>query len=319
LRELEHCSQLTEEETDTLIRSYTLLRGLENRIQLIDDAQTHEVPSDRTALFALYEQDDHKALEKQFLQARQLVHELFQSVFSDQNEEHLSLDPSLKVEKSLSKRSHDIIEIWNAGFGNYGVSLELAPKLMPLSAALNNLIAQSPNPDDIIEAVDIYLRKLPPGGQYLLLLANNPELVRDILSPLTSGGAMARLLNHSPHVVDTLIQRSGQTGSTKAGRSEHGDFVFKQRDYESRLEAMRLHVNEMLYLAYLSAWRGEISASQCRELLTKLAREALQKTLKLRRYPLHRSLREAWHGRDDARIRSRYRFYCPRRKFDGIS
>ena len=282
LAELGHLNAVKAKE---LSAAYTALRGLENRIQIINDAHVHSVPGDKEdmdKLLCLYGNPDGNILDETIPRLRAQVNDQFNGFFEVEKEVEPTSDRSTTRDlKNLNERSKSVLASWRDGFVDYGTSPELAPKMAHLCEAMEHLVDGAANPDDAVNALETFLRSLPPGGQYLRLLAENPELVQDILTPLSAGGAMASLLRHSPHVVDTLIQWQGNTASTPSSRAEARQFVWKQRDYESRLEAMRLHVNEMLYLAYLRAWRGEADAPETRQLLTELARDALETTLEM--------------------------------------
>lgn len=291
LRLLGRCGHLNDGHVRELSRAYVFLRGLENRIQLLADAHTHAVPhvekaatGDLQRLLALCGDMARNRLFAQLGKIRASVNALFEDTFSASagtvdtpEKEWLSRD----FVKSLSADQKAIVQGWEDGFSAYGVASESAASLRPLFAVLVERLEAAADPSLALQTIDAYLRQLPPGGQYLNLLAQSADLVRDILGPLQTGGAMARLLNHQPHVVDLLIQRRGDTATTPAQRAELLDFVYGQPSYETRLEAMRSHVNEMLYLAYLRVWRGQISLAEGRKLLSDIAVEALHNTYNL--------------------------------------
>ena len=276
---------LDKEESEKLAVAYKQLRGLENRIQILNDGHTHRVPEAGSAefeqLLALYES---KGLNLPFelTTIRQFVNAIFEKTFALEDSTSAAQENAgASSDWQLDERGQSVLSDWQSGFLSYGVPPDLKQKMEPLFNALTSYLDQATNQQETLVAIHEHFLSLPPGGQYLRLLAECPELVKDILAPLSSGGALARLLKHSPHVADTLIQWQGRTISTAEERMRQAQFVRSQRDYESKLEAIRLHVNEMLYLAYLRAWRGECSAFEATGLLTQLAEEALDLTTML--------------------------------------
>ncbi|MEO0545867.1 MAG: hypothetical protein AAF035_02870 [Pseudomonadota bacterium] len=270
--------------------AYCLLRGLENRVQMIDDGHVHHVPgmetgeADAFLLFATLSHSDEATLTELVSSMRRRVHSIFTALF-DEAAGAAPTPQKTPVGKAgnlaLSDLSQTILQQWRELFVVYGVPPHSSSRMAPLYKSLVELLASSDRADESVQAIDSFFRSLPPGGQYMLLLAEHADLASDILEPLTGGGAMAILLRQSPHVVDTLVQRGGVARTTADERQDLGSFVAIQRDYESQLEALRLHVNEMLYLAYLRVWRQRIEPAEARVLLSDLASEALERAVDL--------------------------------------
>lgn len=290
LEQLVACGRLPEKDGRFLRGAYCLLRGLENRVQMIEDGHVHQVPGlqagegDAFDLFATLVRCDEETLTDVVSSTRRRVHALFAALF-DEAGEAVSTPQEASVGKvgdlALSDVSQTILQQWREMFVAYGVPPHAASRMTPLYNSLVELLASSDRADESVQAIDSFFHSLPPGGQYMLLLAEHAVLASDILEPLTGGGAMAILLRQSPHVVDTLVQRGGVARTTAEERSVLGNFVAAQRDYESQLEALRLHVNEMLYLAYLRVWRQRIEPAGARVLLSDVAGEALSRAVDL--------------------------------------
>ncbi len=288
LRTLAQLGHMDSAEATALEQGYVTLRGLENRLQALNDGHVHTLPtkeysdlSSWSYIEYLYDDINPDILASHFAKFRELIHERFSIQFGtplDEPGADKAKENAPRVEHKLSDQQQAIVDNWLEGFTNLGLPREIAPRMGALSRALIDLVNESDTPEITIDKAQSYFRSLPPGGQYLRLLAEHPQLARDILKPLTEDGAMARLLLHSPHVVDLLIEQRGHAETSPQERADLGAFASAQRDEEAQLEAMRAHVNEMLYLAYLRLWRGEIDAAQARTLLTTLAIEALEKT-----------------------------------------
>jgi glutamate-ammonia-ligase adenylyltransferase len=88
---LRNQSIISEEESETLSQAYLFLRDVENKLQMVDDAQTHSLPIDGRELAACarrlgYSDNDLNAAAEQFLRDYQFqtgqVNRIFEEVFS---------------------------------------------------------------------------------------------------------------------------------------------------------------------------------------------------------------------------------------------
>jgi len=253
--------------------AYATLRGLENRLQLIADAHTHLLPSDPMDADLLGILCGEPDWQKSLKQTRITVNGIFNTQFKTVNGPAINdiFIPPLKGE-----RAQEIVGAWKEGFRNYPIGQVTQTRLRPLLKVIAKLLESSSDPEAHVQRLHGFFSSLPPGGQYLLLLAENHDLASDILDPLARGGAMASLIDYSPHVVDLLIQRRGIALTTYAERQEiltHA--ATGHTDYEAKLVALRQSVNELLYLTYLQAWRKECTLAQARANISELAIQAL--------------------------------------------
>jgi len=271
LKMLSDLKHLPRADAEKLRQAYIFLRGLENRIQLLGDEHVHSFPGKsgddkltRQRLLVLCGDMKIAQISRQMTSLRKSVNSLFSAVFVHTASGTADSDDDNKLRRRLSSGHLKTLNNWRNGFANYGVSHDATSRMRPLYHALCNLLMSADDCESVLVTLDGFFRSLPPGGQYLRLLAENPVLVSDILTPLIDGGAMGSLLRHTPHVVDMLVQRRGKTFTDKQERLELLNGVASQRDYESQLEAMRSHVNEMLYLAYLQRSEERRVGKECR-------------------------------------------------------
>lgn len=288
LKKLEELKHLPPKDAQKLRRAYGVLRGLENRIQLLGDEHVHSFPGKskddkitRQRLLTLCGETDFGKISRLITSLRKNVNGLFGTVFVHTENGANDNDDDKDLRLRLSSGHLKTLTAWRNGFSLYGISQDATSRMRPLYQALCSMLAAADDCETVLVTLDTFFRSLPPGGQYLRLLAENPALVSDILTPLIDGGAMGNLLRHSPHVVDMLVQRRGLTFTDKEERLALLARIVSQRDYEAQLEAMRAYVNEMLYLAYLQVRRREISLNDARILLSEIAIESLQATIDL--------------------------------------
>ena len=90
LTALRETSLLSDEQFDTLTRAYLFLRDVENKLQMVNDAQTHSIPRDHEELTVCarllgYRNDDRESTAEKFLRDYQhhtgQVNQIFQGQF----------------------------------------------------------------------------------------------------------------------------------------------------------------------------------------------------------------------------------------------
>ena len=258
LQQLGQAGLLDANKANRLISAYHLFRGLENAVQGIDNAQEYRVPKakePRNLIAALAGFSEWKAAEKRIILERAFVHEAFENLFKGAED----AAPSIALPQlNLNKDSLLIVEEWRGGFVRCGVTGDLRASLRHLPDAILAALPIRSNSDVAIAALDAFFRQLPPGGQYLSLMAAQPQFLADIVEPIITGGWAARLMSQTPHVADSLIERRGDLTSNIVPKLEDVAFLNSERDYEARLEAFRALVNERVFLTCLAFQRGLI-------------------------------------------------------------
>ncbi len=275
LNELGQAGLLEPANAKRLVSAYHMFRRLENAVQGIANAQDYRVPktkSERNLIAALAGFDDWKAAEKQVISERAFVHDAFQNLFQGA-EEAAPVHPV--AELKLNNDSLLILEEWRGGFIRCGVTGDMRATLRQLPDAILAALPAKTNADTAITALDSFFRQLPPGGQYLSLMAAQPQFLADIVEPIVTGGWAARLMGQTPHVADSLIERRGDLTSNIVPKLEDVAFLNSERDYEARLEAFRALVNERVFLTCLAFQRGLMGHAETTRALTGIAEVAL--------------------------------------------
>ena len=275
LNELGQAGLIDNDKANRLIIAYHLFRGLENAVQGIANAQEYRVPkgnAERNLIAALAGFSDWKSAEKRIIFERAFVHDAFQNLFKGA-EEAVPAQPIADL--ALNKESTLILEEWRAGFVRCGVTGDMRATLRHLPDAILAALPAKTNSDTAIAALDAFFRQLPPGGQYLSLMAAQPQFLADIVEPIVTGGWAARLMVQTPHVADSLIERRGDLTSNLVPKLRDVAFLNSERDYEARLEAFRALVNERVFLTCLAFQRGLMGHIETTRALTGIAEIAL--------------------------------------------
>ena len=296
LMELKKAGHLQTDLADKLEECYCYLRELENAIQMLNNVQTHLIPTDpisQEQLLSLlgFEANElnWKSLCDQVLSHRQIVGEFFQDFFAG-NEIH---DDDYQIpedwEDLLNDRAKSVLKNWTTGFTDYGLPGSMAVVLDPLSNKLLEAVFESGSDiNNSFVIVDSFLATLSNTSQYFRLLISHPNLIDSIVPSLLHSPHVGKLLKQSPHIVDRMldpsffIEKLSDTDYLK----QQSEFIFSTNDYGVRLESIRRFVNEILYQSYLAFMQGKITVKKFQQCLTRLAECTLECSLEIAREEL---------------------------------
>jgi glutamate-ammonia-ligase adenylyltransferase len=218
---LVECGRVASVTASALYEAYIFLRGLEHRLQLLHDAQTHTIPTnadDLQQIAASYGKTISELLET--LDARRtLVAAAYGALFEDPT--------AAKQQDSLTLNSEDsnplvIKELGELGYAdpaaiaaclhkwhNHGYRVLMTPRaqslLIEITPALLRAAAQTSSPDAAIFSFDGFLSKLNAGVQLFALLKANPELLQTLAEVLGEAPQIAERLALQPHLLDNFL------------------------------------------------------------------------------------------------------------------
>jgi len=228
LRYLGQEGQLPEFAANELIEAYAFLRRTENRLQAIDDRQTHELPSDplsRARLALAMGFPDWDAFVKTLEVWRRKVQEHFDTVFMAPQAESAEGDGALAVAdvwlaevdeahalQLLAEAGfQDAKSVWQqlAGLKSGTVSRALSAngrrrldQLMPLLLAA---AGRSANPDAAAIRLLPLIEAIARRTAYLALLVENPMALSQLVQLCSASPWIARYLARHPLLLDELL------------------------------------------------------------------------------------------------------------------
>jgi len=275
LASLSELDKLPQKVATRLSEAYQYLRRLENAIQMMGNQHTHLLPrseESQQSLLKLLSVGQWQTLVSELNTFRRFVHQHFEQLFAEQTSIH---GGAIVWPDDLSVQADEIIDAWENGFINYGVSNQVRHRLRPLTRGIANYLSNhQSNASDTVVRLHEFFRTLPSGEQYFRLLAESPALLASIVPPLLHSPAMTLLLRQSPHIIDCYL-REKWTYPEPFDSS----YVKEADDYGIRLERMRRFVNEHLYQLYLNFLDGSMSVALFQQALTELAEHSLELAL----------------------------------------
>ncbi len=204
------------DEAATLARSYRLLRSVEHRLQMLNDAQTHSIPAlaaERTALARLCGQPDWRGLERQLKAATAPVARAFDRLIAEAQRtpgDRLPVEPKA-LAKALGKAGATLapmIARWRAAPTRALRTPDARASFEALLPTLATSLAAAADPGHAAARFDAFLGGLPSGVRFFALLEANPALVPLLGRLLGVTPVLADALARTPALFDVLLGRT---------------------------------------------------------------------------------------------------------------
>jgi [glutamine synthetase] adenylyltransferase / [glutamine synthetase]-adenylyl-L-tyrosine phosphorylase len=235
---------------------YRAHREVEHRIQMVNDAQTHDLPTsaegiDRIARM-MGEADTGKW--RKALRARlERVHELTEGFFAPGEARALP---------EMSAEARAIVDGWR---GYPALRSERAVSIFKrVQPEILSRLNRAANPDEALRQFDGFLAGLPAGVQLFSLFDANPQLIDLIVDICSTAPGLAAYLSRNSAVLDAVIGGGffadwpGQAGLA-ALLASHLEAV---PDYEGKLTTARRWQREWHFRIGVHHLRGLIDAAQ---------------------------------------------------------
>ena len=245
-----------EADAEELTRHYRAHREVEHRVQMVADAQTHDLPTTPEGFNRLAhmmgEGDTTKLRE--VLQTRlERVAELTEGFFAP---------GEAREGPEMSAETRDIVEGWRA---YPAMRSERAVAIFKrVEPEILTRLDRAANPQEALRQFDGFLAGLPAGVQLFSLFEANPQLVDLIVDICATAPGLAAYLSRNAAVLDAVI--GGDFFSPWPGTETLASALTKRLaerdDYEWRLGAARVWAREWHFRIGVHHLRGLIDASQ---------------------------------------------------------
>ncbi len=254
---------------DELTGHYRAHREVEHRLQMVNDARTHDMPATPEGIeriARLSGEGDTALFRKRLLDRLTRVDALTEGFFA----------PATTPEgPTLSPEASALVEGWNAypalrSDRATAIFRRLRPHLL-------RRLERAANPTEALHAFDGFLRGLPAGVQVFSLFEANPALVDLIVDITATAPALAQYLSRNAGVLDAVI--GGSFFAPWPGVADlavdFGACMAGVADYEGRLVALRKRMKEWHFRVGVHHLRGLIDAFEAGKLYADLARAVI--------------------------------------------
>jgi glutamate-ammonia-ligase adenylyltransferase len=207
---------LSEEAARELADAYRLLRTIEHRVQMVNDAQTHLLPAEAGALdnvAELHGVTDGAALLGLLRPSVERVGTLFDSLAPDERQQ-LSNDPDLLREElseigfAEADAAARHVAYWRSGKARSLRSPAASQAFEAMLPGLFRAIAVGGDPDRALNRLSDIVERLSSGVNLFRLLEARPPLAELLAKLLAHAPALAEQLGRRPELFEGLFDAS---------------------------------------------------------------------------------------------------------------
>lgn len=294
---------LSSRDAERLDAAYRFLRLLENRLQMTDDRQTHDVPDDDDSLRPLawgMGLESPEKLLSAWHEHRDAVARIFDQAFlgpAEQGEERHPLDAAWQdidgAEELLLQAGFDDVPLLQRELHSLAQRMEKQPPGAQGHRRVNALVPrllaaaarQEASPEiaavRMLDLVDAVLGRTT----YLALLAEHPEALSRLAQLFAASEHIARLVTQHPILLDELLDpRLFEKQPDELSLDQELEAALARTD-QGDLEAVMDALREYQQVSQMRIAAADISGSlplmRVSDLLTHLAERVIQSTLDL--------------------------------------
>ncbi|MEN8657459.1 bifunctional [glutamine synthetase] adenylyltransferase/[glutamine synthetase]-adenylyl-L-tyrosine phosphorylase [Marivita sp.] len=243
---------------ETLTHHYRAHREVEHRVQMLRDAQTHDLPQsddgfDRLAAFM---GTDRATLHKDLRARLEDTHTLTEGFFGGES--------TSAQRKAVPEEFEDseIVNRWRTypalrSARGSGIFERLQPEIL-------GRLAKTSHPMDALSAFDGFLSGLPAGVQVFSLFEANPQLIDLLIDIVGVSPELARYLSRNASVFDAVIGGDffSDWPGCEALQGALTDLLAQEGDYENKLNTARRWGKEWHFRIGVHLLRGLIGAEE---------------------------------------------------------
>ncbi|MEM7564796.1 MAG: bifunctional [glutamate--ammonia ligase]-adenylyl-L-tyrosine phosphorylase/[glutamate--ammonia-ligase] adenylyltransferase, partial [Pseudomonadota bacterium] len=298
---LKHHKIIDSKTIEKLTDAYLFLRKLENRIQMFDDQQTHDLPEDasiQSRVMRGMEADSWQALTEQLEIHRQCVSQCFTDLFQHPAESASNTVIDDGFVESEEEHQWDFIQ--NSGIENKDtinrqlttfvkskswrfMSARAKQRFNTLLPELIEKISGNENSDLLFSYFMRLFGSISGRSVYFELLFQNPALLEKLASLFAQSAWIAEEVSQYPMLLENLIQPGDQT---RFDRETLMSSLMLQLDnvsgdVELELDTLRLFKREQTLVIASAELGGEIDTAEVGRYLCQLAEVILEAVYQL--------------------------------------
>ena len=253
LAALVEADRLDKHDARELAGAYRLLRTIEHRVQMVDDAQTHLLPLDASALdnvARLHGLDDGTALLDLLRPHVERAGEIFDGLAPD-SQARLSNDPDILARELAALGFADVeatrrhLADWRSGKARSLRSLPARDAFEAMLPALLQAIAAGGDPNHALNRLSDIIERLSSGVNLFRLLEARPGLAKLLAKLLAHAPALADQLSRRPELLEGLFDASSFAATPPVPEfAELLQASMRGQPYDIALDRVRRLVNE---------------------------------------------------------------------------
>jgi glutamate-ammonia-ligase adenylyltransferase len=215
---------VTEDVREALVEAYDFLRGVEHRIQMINDEQTHHLPAapeKRAQIARLAGYANVDAFEADVACIRRRVHDVYSNLFAQ--EEQLAGEQGNLVFTGVDDDPGTVATLRAMGFADPsriirtfqawhrgGVSATRSARgrqlLTSLGPRLLKVMSEVGEPDAAFDRFNDFFSSLTAGVQTMSMMLAESSLTRDLIETMAFAPKLASDLARRPALLDAMLE-----------------------------------------------------------------------------------------------------------------
>ncbi|MGH7053585.1 MAG: bifunctional [glutamine synthetase] adenylyltransferase/[glutamine synthetase]-adenylyl-L-tyrosine phosphorylase [Stellaceae bacterium] len=294
LSRLADTGRIAPETAATLSSSYRFLRRLEHRLQMIDDAQTHRLPSDpaglaQIAVFLGYAETDSFVadLSTHLASVEKHYAALFEEapslagpgnlVFTGAEDDPETLRSLTTLGFADPAAVAALVRGWHHGRLRATRSQRAREILTELIPALLRVFGATPHPDTALNRFDRFLARLPAGVQLFSLFHKNPGLLELVADIMAGAPLLAEHLAARPALLDPVLAEGffAPPPARDALAADLAALLAGARDFEDTLDILRRWAGERRFQAGVQLLRRTLDGAAAGVFLADIAETTL--------------------------------------------
>lgn len=303
---------------DKLCSSYIFLREVEHNIQIVEERQTHKLPTGAESLKLLARRTgfkNEKEFQKSYKKHTGDVTEVYDMLFHEASRKTEEAGKEFwEVADFLTSgnisEEEAIENLKNLGFNHPETAIELFSTLLDprrgglteegrvamkkvLPAFLGGML-KSPDPDSALLNVERFITTVGLRTSIYAVLSENPEIIELLAKLFSTSGYLSGFLIRHPEYLDALTLRDVRTeyGSKEDMLEQLLETLKAEKDYESKLDALRNFRHAETLKICLRDLNGEVDPIYVGTYLSMTAEAVLEAGLKLAWDELPRSVKK---------------------------
>ena len=281
---------------DDLTGTYWYLRGVENRLQMLRDEQTHVMPETTEGVGVIaalmgaeqgvFENEYRAALTRVvghysnlFVEGKTLGTAQGSLVFTGSDDDPGTIETLAAMGFADPAKVSATVRKWH--YGGYAATRTSAARahLTELLPALLEALAGTGNADEAMDRFDNFLSRLPGAVQLFALLRQHERLLTLLVALLASAPRMAEAVIHRAHVMDGLIDPAFADDVRRPAVlvAKVESFLGDARDYQEVIDRARIIGQEQKFLIAAGLLSRTVTPERAGEQFTALAETLLQR------------------------------------------
>ncbi len=297
LRRLAANGWITDEAAEELVAAYWYLRGVENRLQMRENAQVHILPESNEeceTIAYMMGEESLTAFKRSYRYATARVRSRYAALFTEatslsavtgnlvftgREDDPATLNSLEQMGFADPEAATRTIRTWLTGRYPATRTAEARAKLTVLLPALLQTLSEAGNADAALLQFDAFLARLPAGVQLFSLLQAHDYLRRLLVDFMASAPRLSEAVIHRAHIMDGLIDPAfpSEINRRAALVGKVDGFLAEAQGYEDLIDRTHLIGQEQKFLISAGLLSGTIDAANAGRQFTALAETLLHR------------------------------------------